>query len=104
MYSFNCYYCQLEEDNASLERVLNAAHRTLLNMEEGEEEDSNTTKSAENLTGFCNLLANLKPARCNDFLDSLQVMIHTVKPRFTAPLFTANPDLPRLFPFPQTQW
>ena len=27
--------------------------------------------------------------------------IYTVKPRFTAPRFTANPDLPWVKPFPQ---
>ncbi|XP_063694708.1 uncharacterized protein LOC134826308 [Bolinopsis microptera] len=77
---FHCPYVTLaiEEDNAALERVLNAAHRALLNMEE--EEDSDTVKSAENLTGFCNLLANLKPAKCNDFLDSLQYLISLLPP------------------------
>ena len=28
-------------------------------------------------------------------------MMYTVKPRFTAPRFTVNPDLPHLQPFPQ---
>ena len=29
------------------------------------------------------------------------ILHNTVKPRFTAPRFTANPDIPRPFPFPQ---
>ena len=34
-------------------------------------------------------------------LDQLNSFTYTVKPRFTAPRLTANPDIPRPSPFPR---
>lgn len=36
------------------------------------------------------------------YLESLSQKLTTVIPRFTAPRFTVNPDLPHLQPFPQS--